>query len=174
MKKLGYFYKDCLQKEFKKLIDEKNDFFIISYSGTKASDFSLLRNDLKQTGARALVLKNTLSKKALKENKVEGIDALIDGPTAFILGVDDPISVSKTLVEFNKKHETINLRGGFLESKVIDQEELKRISEIPPKEILYSMLCNCLESPIRGFVGALHNNLQKLVGVLNQITEKRR
>ena len=174
MKKLGYFYKDSLQNEFKKLIDENKDFLIISYLGTKASDFSLLRGKLKQAGTRALVLKNTLSKRALKDKKIKEIDKFIDGPTAFILGIDDPVAISKVLVDFANKHETINLRGGFFENEIIDHEEIKRISQIPPKETLYYMLCSALESPIRGFAGVLRNSLQKLTCVLNQITEKRR
>jgi len=174
MKKLGYFYKENLQDELKRWLELKNNFCVLSYLGTKASDFSILRTRLRRLGIRALVLKNTLTKRVLKEKGLDELASFVDGPTAFILGIDDPVSVSKILVDFSKDHKTINLRGGFFEEKVIDYNELKRISEIPSKENLHYMLCNCLESPIRGFASVLHNNIKQFLCLLNQIVEKRR
>ena len=174
MKKLGYFYKERLQDEFKKSLESKNNFFVISYLGTKASDFSILRTRLRKTGARMLVSKNTLTNRVLKQKKMDEFTNLIDGPTAFILGIDDPLLVSKILVNFNKDHKTINLVGGLLENRTVDSNELKRISEIPSVETLHYMLCNCLESPIRGFVSLLNNNIKKFLCILSQIVEKRR
>jgi len=174
MKKLGYLYKEKLQDEFKNSFESKNNFFIISYLGTKAADFSTLRTKLRKVGTRALVTKNTLINRVLKEKKLEETANFINGPTAFIVGMDNPILVSKILVDFSKDCKTINLLGGFLENRIVDSNELKRISEIPSIETLHYMLCNSLESPIRGFVSVLSNNIKKFLCALNQIAEKRR
>jgi len=131
-----------LQDEFKKSLESKNNFFVISYLGTEASDFGVLRSRLKKTGARTLVLKNSLTKNVLKKKNLDEFIGLIEGPTAFVLEINDPISVSKVLVDFSKEHKSINLRGGFLEDRLVDYNELRKISEIPSKDTLHYMLCN--------------------------------
>ncbi len=139
------------------------------YRGLNVSEMTLLRNQLRQASVNYRVVKNTLIKLALKDTALEPLIGQINGPTALAFSYDDPISPAKILGGFNKKQPKLEIRGGMVEGKLIDQDGVKRLAEIPSREVLLGWLVSVLGAGPVNLVTVLSLNLQKLLQVLNAI-----
>ncbi len=129
---------------------------LVDYSGINVADDTKLRAQLREAGVHYSVVKNTLTKLALKEAELEGLDDVLNGTTAIAMSEDDLIAPAKILHEFAKDHENFTLKGGFMEGKVLSLEEVTKIAQLPSKETLLTMLCIALNGNISGLARALN------------------
>ena len=129
---------------------------LVDYSGTNVADDTKLRAQLREAGVHYAVVKNTLTKLALKEAEMEGLDDILNGTTAIAMSADDLIAPAKILNDFAKDHENFKLKGGFMEGKVLTLEEVNKIANLPSKETLLTMLCIALNGNISGLARALN------------------
>ncbi len=133
------------------------------------AELALLRNQLRQISVKYRVVKNTLIKLALKNSELEPLIDQINGPTALALSYDDPISPAKILDQFSKKQPNLEIKGGMVEGRAIDQDAVKKLAEIPGREVLLGRLMSVLGGgPVR-LVTVLSANPQRLLHVLNAI-----
>ncbi len=106
---------------------------------------------------------------ALKNTDLEPLLDQINGPTALALSYDDPISPAKILDQFSKKQPNLEIKGGMVEGRAIDQDAVKKLAEIPGREVLLGRLMSVLGGgPVR-LVTVLSANPQRLLHVLNAI-----
>lgn len=129
---------------------------LVDYSGINVADDTKLRAQLREAGVHYAVVKNTLTKLALKEAELEGLDDILNGTTAIAMSADDLIAPAKILNDFAKDHENFKLKGGFMEGKVLALEEISKIANLPGKETLLTMLCIALNGNISGLARALN------------------
>jgi large subunit ribosomal protein L10 len=167
--------KDALQG-IKQTFSENQYVYMVDYKGLTVSKISELRNQLRASNSELKVLKNTLVLIVLQEMYPEVYGQLKDvlkGPTAIIFSKKEPVAPAKVLVDFAKKNESVTLKGGILESKIINGNEMKALSALPSKEVLIAKLLMLFNSPITGFVGALQGNFRNIVYVLDAIKDKK-
>jgi large subunit ribosomal protein L10 len=163
-------------KEIKDIFSNNKYIFMIDYKCLSVSKISELRNSLRTNNSEMKVMKNTLISIIIKElfpNISEQINKMLAGQTAVIFSDSEPVMPAKLLVKFVKENATVVIKGGILESTVIDGNEIKTLSALPSKEILIAKLLMLLNSPITGFVGALQDNIRKFVYVLNSIKNEK-
>ncbi len=129
---------------------------LVDYSGINVADDTKLRAQLREAGVHYAVVKNTLTKLALKEAELEGLDDVLNGTTAIAMSETDLIAPAKILHEFSKDHENFTLKGGFMEGKVLSLDEVNKIAQLPSKETLLTMLCIALNGNISGLARALN------------------
>ncbi|MFC1594331.1 50S ribosomal protein L10 [Candidatus Omnitrophota bacterium] len=173
MKKLGIILRESVQEELKKNLEDNNNALILTYASIAASDFSQLRMTLRESGARLSIVKNSLAKRVFEEVNLSETLSFIDGPTAIVWGVDDPVIISKALVKFAKEHQGLVFRGGYLDRRVIGQEEVARMADLPTKEVLQAMAVNAIKYPISGLLNALTHNLRTVMNLLKKIGEEK-
>lgn len=167
--------KDALQG-IKKTFSENQYVYMVDYKGLTVSKISALRNQLRESNSEMKVLKNTLVLLALQEMYPEvysQIKDVLTGQTAIIFSEKDPVAPAKVLVDFAKKNDSMILKGGLLESKIINGKEMVSLSALPSKEVLIAKLLMLLNSPVTGFVGALQGNLRNIVYILDAIKDKK-
>jgi len=174
MKKISELCKESLESEFSTRLKEENNIFFINYSGISASKLSELRTSLKQLGARLIIYKNTICRRTLGKLKLNEMCEFINGPVGLIFVGEDPVAVSKILVNFKKQTEKLSFLGGFWQAKILSQERLKELSLLPPKIILQAKCVSLIKSPITNFVMVLNATLLKFLLVLKAINEKKR
>lgn len=146
---------------------------LADYRGLTVEQDTELRNALRKAGVEYKVVKNTMTKFAVKENGLEGLEPFLSGPTALALSNDDVVAPAKLLSEYAKKYEKLELKAGVLEGKVIDLEGIKNLAELPPREVLIARVLGGFNAPISGFVNVLNGNIRGLVVALNAIAEQK-
>ncbi len=130
---------------------------IVNYSGLTVEQVTGLRAQFRANGVDYCVLKNTLVRRALEELKIEGLDEVLNGPSAFAFGMNDPVSPAKIINAYikNTQSDAIEIKAGLLGSELISMEQIKALAEMPSREVLLSRLVGSLQSSIASFVRVL-------------------
>lgn len=142
---------------------------LINYAGLSVKAQQELKKRLKEVGAKMLVVKNTLLKRAGEAAKVDKeifTDSVLTGQTALVISEDDPIAPLGVLGKFAKEFEVPQFKVGLVEGSFQDTEALKKLSALPGKDALLGQLLGALMSPSYGLVGTLNANMQKLLFIL--------
>jgi len=160
-------------EKIKEELDKSRVIVLTDYRGLTVAQISALRRALKEEGVKFKVVKNTLTSLAAQKAGLEGLKAYLQGPTAIAFGYDDPVTPVKVLVKFSKENEQLSIKGGVLERNVLGEAELRRISELPSKDVLLAKTLGCFQAPLAGFVNVLQGNLRKLVYVLRAVKEQK-
>ncbi|WP_044895183.1 50S ribosomal protein L10 [Bacillus alveayuensis] len=124
---------------------------IVDYRGLNVAEVTELRKQLREAGVEFKVYKNTLTRRALAEVGLEGLDEVLTGPNAIAFSNDDVVAPAKILNEFAKNHEALEIKAGVIEGNVATVEEVKALANLPSREGLLSMLLSVLQAPIRNF-----------------------
>lgn len=136
-------------------IKEAKLVLLTDYRGINVEDVTTLRADLRKSNTEYSVIKNNITRRALAEAGIEGLDAELVGPTAVIMSNEDYLEPSKTIYEFTKNNEYYKIKGGVIDGKVMTAEEIITLAKLPSKETLLSMLAGALLANISKFAVAL-------------------
>lgn len=131
------------------------------YRGITVEDDTKLRNALRSENNECMVIKNSVITHAAQSVGIEGLDKVLAGPTAVIIGYDDYVSPAKAVNDYAKTHDFYTFKAGIMDGKVISAEEVKKLANLPSKETLYAMVAS-----------ALLGNIRNLAVVLDQTKEK--
>ena len=173
MKKVGQIFRESLIDQIKQGVTNNDSLFLLTYSRLSAPKISDLRKDLRIAGAKMYVSKNSVARLALKDLQKEDLAQKILGQSAFIWCNTDSSAISKILIKFAKESDSILLQGGLLQGKVIQKEDIKKLSELPSKEVLLAMLFGTLQSPLSRLAGALNAKTRELLSILKQLSEQK-
>lgn len=146
------------ETEVKALAEKLKDAKLVlltEYRGITVSDDTKLRTDVRNANAEYKIIKNNIVKRALNENGENGLDSLLEGPTAVIMSTEDYLEPSKVIYNFTKTNEFYKIKGGIIEGKVMTAEEIITLAKLPSKETLLSMLAGSLLSTISKIAIAL-------------------
>ncbi len=121
---------------------------LADYRGLTVDEDTDLRRKLREAGVEYTVMKNSIIRFAVREVGLEGLESILEGPTAIATSTDDVISPAKVLNDFAKNNDAMEIKGGFVEGNVISVDEVKQYASIPSKEVLISKMLGSLQSPI--------------------------
>lgn len=136
-------------------IKEAKLVLLTDYRGINVTDVTELRKTLRQNNADYKVIKNNITRRALKECGVNELDDALLGPTAVIMSNEDYLEPSKAVYEYTKKNDFYKIKGGIIDGKVMTAEEIITLAKLPSKETLLSMLAGGLLATISKFAVAL-------------------
>lgn len=136
-------------------IKEAKLVLLTDYRGINVTDVTELRKTLRQNNADYKVIKNNITRRALKECGVNELDDALLGPTAVIMSNEDYLEPSKAVYECTKKNDFYKIKGGIIDGKVMTAEEIITLAKLPSKETLLSMLAGGLLATISKFAVAL-------------------
>ena len=111
--------------EVKELAEKmKNSKLILltEYRGINVTDDTQLRKDLRNSNATCNVIKNNITRRALAECGIEGLEEQLVGPTAVIMSSEDYLEPSKTIYNFSKNNEYYKIKGGVIDGKDVIME----------------------------------------------------
>lgn len=153
------------KEEVKELAEKmKNSKLILltDYRGINVTDDTALRKDLRNANATCSVIKNNITKRALKECGITELEDKLVGPTAVIMSEEDYLEASKVIYKFSKDNEFYKIKGGVIDGKVMTAEEIITLAKLPSREDLLSMLA-----------GALLANISKVAVALNEVKKQK-
>lgn len=153
-------------------IERMKSAVIVDYKGLKVKDTESLRNILREKGVEFNISKNTLTKIALKKSGIEFDESIFKKPVAIAFAMEDEVAPAKEITLFAKKNEAIEILGGILERKFIDDAMVRRLAALPTKEQLYASVVGTIAAPLSGMVNVFAGNMRGLVNVLNAHREK--
>ena len=152
------------EEEVKKLAEKLKEAKVIlltDYRGINVADVTKLRTDLRNANSEYKVIKNNIIKRALDANGESGLDDLLEGPTALVIGTEDYLEPSKVIYNFSKNNEFYKIKG-IIDGKVMTAEEIITLAKLPSRQELMAKLA-----------GALLGNITKLAVALDAVREQK-
>lgn len=149
------------KEEVSKLAEKIKDAKLVlltDYRGIKVEDVTNLRKELRNINADYKVIKNNITKRALAECGISGLEDQLEGPTAVIMTNDDYLEPTKAIYNFSKNNDFYKIKGGVVEGKVLSADEIITLAKLPSRQELLSMLA-----------GSLLANISKLAVALDQV-----
>jgi large subunit ribosomal protein L10 len=153
-------------------IEGSEAIFAVDYRGISVPQAAELRAKLREADASFRIVKNRLTKIAAGQAGEERLAALLQGPTALTFVRGDTAQAAKAITTFNKEHDVLTYKGGFMEATTLDEVAFKAIAKLPSREVLNGQLAGVVASPLTGLVRGLGSMIQGLALQLGQIAEK--
>ena len=138
----------------KESLNNNEAMMIYHYQGLNVNQLDDLRNQMREAGALLKVTKNRITKIALKDTQHEEAISLFSGQTGVALS-KDPITLAKTLVNFQKKNDMLKIVGGVMDSKVLAPEDVAKIATLPTLDEARAKIAAILQSPAQKLISIL-------------------
>ena len=135
---------------------------LVDYKGITVAEDTALRAELRKNNVEYAVVKNTLLRFAVNSCGMNELDGLLNGTTSLAICQDDPVAPARVINDFAKKIDgRFEIKGGFMDGKVMPLDEVLALANIPPLPVLQAQVLGTMLAPISG-----------LACVLKQIAEK--
>ena len=118
---------------------------LTDYRGLSVAQLKTLRRSLGPTVTFSVV-KNTLTKRAAADAGIEGIDALLVGPSAIAFVEGDPVVAAKGIRNFAKDNPALVVKGGYMDGAVLSPEDFTKIADLESREVLLSKLAGAMKA----------------------------
>ena len=159
-------------QNLKEKLAAKGNFILTDYSGIQVKNLSLLRRKLREKNADYKVVKNNLLKRALSDAGYANMDDYLKGPLGVAFVKDEIGEVAKVLKEFSTENEKFHFSAGVLDKVVYNQDQIKRIAELPSKEVVLSQLLSVINGPARGIAVGVNQIMASLARGIKAVAEK--
>ena len=152
--------KEEIVNEIKDRVESSASAILFDYRGLTDSEITELRRKLRDEESSYKVYKNTLTKRAFDKLSIN-LDDCLEGPSAIATSLD-AIAPIKVLAEFAKDHPALELKGGIVEGKVTNLDELKALAGIPSRDGLLTMFAAGLMEHVKNVAICLDLHSQNL------------
>ncbi len=159
--------------DIKESMENARAVFFTEYRGLTVKAVQDLRTDLRNSGAEYKVVKMTLAKLAAAEAGFEGIDEYLDGPTALAFANSDAVATAKALKEFGKANDVFVLKAGLLAGDILAPEEISKLAEIEPREVLLAKIAGAGRAPMYAAAGMFASFTRNAATMFGQLLDKK-
>lgn len=147
--------------------------FLTEYRGLTVRAVQDLRRALRESGADYKVVKMTLAKLAASDAGIEGMDEFLSGPTAIAFAHSDVVATAKALKDFSKSNEVFVLKAAFLSGDILTPEEVSKLAEIEPLEVLLAKIAGAMKAPLFKAAGMFGSFNRDAASMFSQLLDKK-
>jgi len=158
--------KQYLVEEVSNHLNKSDYVYLANYDRITVEETAELRASLAEHDAEFHVVKNSILGVAAESKEYPDLSEHLNGPTAIIVGGENPSGVAKALGEFFKKKEKVDLKVGVLNEKELDKAQIEALAKLPGLESLRAQLLGLLNQPGTSLVRVLNAVPQNVVNVL--------
>jgi large subunit ribosomal protein L10 len=137
-------------------LSESQAVFAVDYRGITVSQIADLRTKLRAHDATFTVVKNSLTERAADKAGAEALKELLQGPTALTFVRGDAAAAAKALSDAQKVTEVLAFKGGLMDGQPVSADDIRAISKLPSREVLYGQLVGLVASPLNGLARTLN------------------
>ncbi|MDP3014997.1 MAG: 50S ribosomal protein L10 [bacterium] len=152
--------------EAEKILDQNKTLVFVDFSGTKVEDLRKLKRTLKEFGSQLKIIKKKLLRIAFQNKKIDFNPEQFDFQLGAVFSDRDISEVSGPVYKFFKEVEKkgFKILGAYdlSEKNFLDAETVKKIGQLPSREILLAQLIGAIASPIRMLMYMLQERGKKV------------
>jgi len=146
---------------------------VVSHHSLSAQEAVGLRANLREKDVQFLVVKNSLAARAFEDGGFPGLAQYLDGPSAVLTGGGDMPTACRAIKDWIKKNGKIEIRGGFIDGRTIQAEEVNRLAEIPSMPVLQAQFLGALQGVPQRVAGAFQSLLSSLARALEEVRKQK-
>lgn len=153
-------------------LDKSNYVYFADFERITVAETEELRRILAEQGAEFHVVKNSVLQRAGQDRGLPGMEDRITGPTAIVIGGENPPGVAKILEKFLKDKKKMEIKGGFLEKGRLSAEDVFQLAKLPSQDVLRAQLLSLLNTPATQLARVLIAGPQGFLNVLQAKVDK--
>ena len=158
--------------KYVKWLDRSQAMVVTEYSGLSMKDIDTLRSRVREKGGEFHIVKNTLGTVAFNTAGLDMPEGFLDGSTAVIFAFNDAPETVKVVTDFARTSEFVKIKGGYLEKRSINIDEVKSLADLPPLPVMRAQLLGVLSAPASKLVRTLAEPGRQLAAVLQAYSDK--
>lgn len=144
---------------------------LTEYRGLTVKQLRDLRRSLGDN-ANYAVVKNTLTKIAAKQAGVDGVDDLLNGPTAIAFISGDVVEAAKGLRDFAKANPALVIKGGFVDGAPMAAAEIAKLADLESREVLLGKMAGAMLASLSQAVYLFNAPLAQVARLAGALEEK--
>ncbi len=157
--------KEKLVASLHRVFEDSTILVVTHYSGLTVAEMGVLRDGMREAGAKFRVTKNRFARLALEGTKYQDLSDLFTGPTAIAYS-EDPVAAAKVAVNFAKTNDKLIVLGGALGSERLAPDEIRALAALPSLDELRGKLIGMIAAPATRVAGALQAPAAQVARVL--------
>lgn len=159
-------------KELAQSLRDADGVVLTEYRGLTVKQLQELRRSLGGSASYA-VAKNTLTKIAARDAGIELDESLLIGPTAIAFINGDVVEAAKGLRDFAKANDPLVIKGGFLDGKQLDADDIKKLADLESREVLLAKLAGAMKGSLQNAVSLFSAPLSQTARLVGALEAKR-
>ncbi|MCQ3809376.1 MAG: 50S ribosomal protein L10 [Acidimicrobiia bacterium] len=159
--------------EVRERISSSEAVVITDYRGLDVPALADLRRQLRDAGGEYKVYKNTLTRFAARELKLD-LDEVLVGPTALAFtgtrddgSTGDAVSLAKALCQYADGSDFLSIKAGVLDGQVLSADEVNALSKLGTRSELLAEILGLIEAPLAEMAALLEAPLVEMAGLLD-------
>ena len=169
---MGRHVKDMVIADIQKRIGSARDFIVVDASKLDAITANRWRLALRKERIHALTVKNSIAANALRRQGVEGLDAVLAGPSTLLWGCDDIVALSRSVTKWAKDIQKLEIKGAAVEGQTLNAAGVETLSKSSGRLETISALAGLMLAPGRQLAGCLQGPGGQLAGQLKTLSDK--
>lgn len=148
--------------------------YMTDFTNINVEKITKFRADIRQSGSKYLVVKNSLARVALERSGFEVLVPYLNGPVGVVITRDDAIGPARIIKEFKKSNKKLlSVKVAYIDGTLFNAEETSKLADLPSKEVLLSQLLSCLNAPMTKLVGSLNGIFTKFIGTIEAVKNQK-
>lgn len=164
--------KKILLETYKENFLNLKSVLLINYLGISVDKITQLRNQLRTFQSKLQVVKNRVMLKLIEEDKTFSPLQPFFKDSIAVLYISKDIDIVKnikTIIKFQKEFEALKIVAGVIEGKFVDQAQIKQLSQLPDRQVIFSNILSSLLLPQRHLVVSLSDLHRKILYLINSV-----
>ncbi len=144
---------------------------LTEYRGLTVKQLKDLRRSIGDHASYAVV-KNTLTQIAARDAGVAAFDDLLAGPSAIAFVTGDPVEAARGIRDFAKANPLLVIKGGVLEGKPLSADDIRKLADLEPREVLLAKLAGAMTASLSGAVALFAAPLSQAARVVEALRQQ--
>ena len=144
---------------------------LTEYRGLTVAQLKELRTALGPNASYAVV-KNTLTKIAVRDAGLEELADLLAGPSAIAFVTGDAVEAAKSLRDFAKDNPLLVIKGGVFEGAAITAKDITRLANLESREVLLAKLAGAMKASLQNAVSLFAAPLSQAARTIDALRVK--
>ncbi|CAN5562371.1 50S ribosomal protein L10 [soil metagenome] len=157
--------------ELSEQFTQSNGAVLTEYRGLTVAQLKELRRVLGDDVTYAVV-KNTLTKIAVRDAGIEGLDSLLSGPAAIAFIACYPVEAANGLRDFAKANQALVIKGGVLDGRPVSPAEISKMADLESREVLLAKLAGAMQASLQNAASLFNAPLAQMARVLVALQSK--
>ena len=166
--------KDEFIGELQQKLEGATAFYLTDFTGLNVKQMTQFRARLRKQGVDYVVVKNTLAQRALQGLDLPDVAGFFTGPTGVVIGRDDAVAAAKALTDFAREFgDRPAVKVGIVERREVNADQVKKLAELPPREVLLAQLAGGLQAPMARLAGGMSQLLAGFARAVDALRQQK-
>ena len=166
--------KDEFIGELQQKLQGASAVYLTDFTGLNVKQMTQFRARLRKQGVEYVVVKNTLAQRAVQGLDLPDVAAFFTGPTGVVIGREDAVAAAKAITDFAREFgDRPAVKVGIVEKREINPEQVKKLADMPPREVLLAQIAGGLQAPMARLAGGMSQILAGFARAVDALRQQK-